>query len=216
MPIIFIGTSDPVREGFAVSLARPGGNMTGMTTGNDQIAQKLLELLILVVPKLSRIAVVTNPANTGHTPRLMQVQAAAKQLGKQVFPISARTADEIERSFATMARKRIGAVIILADVLFSTQHAQIAAFALKHRLPSIYPRAEYAEAGGLMTYGTDLNDNYRRAGIFVDKILKGAKPGDIPFEQPTRYYLEINRKTANALGIKLNNEMLTRADKVIE
>ena len=183
----------------------------------DDTVQKLVELLIVAVPKLKRIAVITNPTNAVvHPPLLLRVQAAARQTGKQVLPVSVRTPEEIERGFATMARERIDAVIILLDPFLFQQRTQIAALALKHRLPSIYPRSQYAEAGGLMSYGADYNDNFRRAGIFVDKILKGAKPGDIPFEQPTRYYLVINRKTANALGIKLTNELLARADKVIE
>jgi putative ABC transport system substrate-binding protein len=131
-------------------------------------------------------------------------------------PVSVRTPEEIERGFATMARERIDVVIIFPDAFLLQQRAQIAALALKHRMPSIYPQPQYAEVGGLMSYGADLNENFRRVGIFVDKILKGAKPGDIPFEQPTRYYLVINRKTANAVGIKPNNELLARADRVIE
>ena len=130
--------------------------------------------------------------------------------------MSVRTPEEIERSFATMARERIDALIISADTFLLQQRAQIAGLALKHRLPSIYPQQQYAEAGGLMSYGSDVNDQFRRAGIFVDKILKGTKPGDIPFEQPTRYYFVINRKTANALGVKITGELLARADKIIE
>lgn len=216
IPIIVTATNDPVGDGFAASLARPGGNMTGMSTGNEDSVQKLVELLIVAVPKLKRIAVLTNPANSALPPLLLRVQAAARQTGKQVLPLSVRTPIEIERGFATMARERIDAVIIFADGFLFSQRTQIAGLALKHRLPSIYPQSQYAEAGGLMSYGADFADNFRRAAIFVDKILKGAKPGDIPFELPTRYYFVINRKTANALGMKLNNELLARADKVIE
>jgi putative ABC transport system substrate-binding protein len=127
-----------------------------------------------------------------------------------------RTPEEIDLGFAAMAREHTDAVIILADAFLFSQRTQIAGLARKQRLPSIYPQPIYAEVGGLMTYGSDTNDNFRRAGIFVDKILKGAKPGDIPFEQPTRYYFVINRKTAKALGIKITGELLARADKVIE
>ena len=132
------------------------------------------------------------------------------------MPVSVRTLNEIERGFSTMARERIDGVIILLDGFLFQQRTQIAGLALKYKLPSIFPNSVYAEVGGLMSYGADTTENFRRAGIFVDKILKGAKPGDIPFEQPTRYYLVINRKAANALGIKLTGELLARADKVIE
>ena len=216
IPIIAIVTNDPVAEGFAASLARPGGNLTGMTSSNADTVQKLVELLMVAVPKLKRIGVITNPANSSHPPMLLNIQTIAQQVGKQVLPMSVRTSDEIERRFATMARERIDAVIILGDTFLFQQRPQIAGFAVKRRLPSISPSSGYAEAGGLMNYGADINDNFRRAGIFVDKILKGAKPGDIPFEQPTRYYLVINAKTAKALGVKLNNELLARADRVIE
>jgi putative tryptophan/tyrosine transport system substrate-binding protein len=216
IPIVVTLMTDPVGEGLAASLARPGGNITGMTTGNDDTAQKLVELLLVAAPKLKRFAVISNSSVSTHPQLVQRVQAAAKQAGKQVVSIEVRTPQDIERGFATIARERADAVIILADSFLLSQRAQIAALALKHRLPSIYPQQQYAEAGGLLSYGGNFNDNFRRAGIFVDKILKGAKPGDIPFEQPTRYYLVINRKTANALGIKITGELLARADKVIE
>ena len=216
IPIVVTVATDPVGDGFAASLAQPGGNITGMSSGGEDTIQKLVELLLVADPKLKRIAVITNLANSAHAPQLLQVQTAARKTGKQVLPTGVRTPIEIERGFAAMARERTDAVIILADSFLFSQRTQIAGLALKHRLPSIYPQQQYAEAGGLMTYGTDLTDNFRRVGIFVDKILKGAKPGDIPFEQPTRYYLVINRKTANALGVKLSGELLARADKVIE
>ena len=216
IPIIVTVTNDPVAEGFAASLARPGGNMTGMASSATDTAQKNVELLMIAVPKLKRIAAITNPASSSHPPQLLLIQAAARKTGKQVLPMGVRTPEDIERGFATMARERIDAVIILGDAFLLQQRTQIAKLALKHRLPSINALAGYAEAGGLMSYGADFTDNFRRAGIFVDKILKGAKPGDIPFEQPTRYYLVVNRKTAKALGIKPTNELLARADKVIE
>ena len=216
IPIVVTLMTDPVGEGLAASLARPGGNITGMTTGNDDTAQKLVELLLVAAPKLKRFAVISNASVSTHPQLVQRVQAAAKQAGKQVVPIGVRTPQDIERGFATIARERADAVIILADSFLLAQRAQIAALALKHRLPSIYPQQQYAEAGGLLSYGGDFNDNFHRVGIFVDKIFQGAKPGDIPFEQPTRYFLVVNRKTADALGIKLSGELLTRADKVIE
>jgi putative ABC transport system substrate-binding protein len=216
IPVVVTVTTDPVQDGYAASLARPGSNFTGMANGQVDTVQKLVELLIVAAPKLKRIAVLTTPTSYSGPAMLLQVQAAAGQMGKQAVPIHARTPEEIERGFATMVRERVDAVIILANAFMFAQRAQIAALALKHRLPSIYTQQQYPEAGGLMSYGADTNDNYRRAGIFVDKILKGTKPGDIPFEQPTRYYLVVNRKTANALGIKPTNELWARADKIIE
>ena len=216
IPIVITITTDPVGEGFAASLARPGGNITGMTSGAEDTVLKLIELMTVAVPKLKRIAVVTNPASSSLAPQLLRLQAAAKRAGKTVLPVNVRAPEEIERGFATMTREHVDAVIILVDTFLFSQRTQIAALALKHRLPSIYPVAAYAEAGGLMSYGVDSNDNFRRAGIFVDKILKGTKPGDLPFEQPTRYNFVINRKTANALGVKISGELLTRADRVIE
>jgi putative ABC transport system substrate-binding protein len=216
IPIIVIAENDPVSSGLAASLARPGGNITGMSSGGTEVVQKLVELLITALPKLSRFAVLTNPDNSSHPTMLLRVQAAAKQKGKQVVSVGARTAEDIERGFSTMARERTDALIILLDGFLVQQRHQIAELALKHRLPSIFPTSGYAEISGLMSYGSDQIDNYRRAGIFVDKILKGAKPGELPFEQPMRYYFEINRKTANALGVKVSPEILLRADKVIE
>ena len=216
IPIVVLADNDPVGTGLAASLARPGGNITGMSSGGTEVVQKLFELLITALPKLSRIAVLGNPANKSHPPQLSLLQAAAKQRGKQVLPVSASAGDDVVRGFATMARDKADAVVVLLDGFMVQNRKQISELALKHRLPSIFPLQGYAEVGGLMSYGSDIADNYRRAAIFVDKILKGTKPGEIPFEQPTRYYLEINRKTANALGVKISRDFLTRADKVIE
>ena len=216
IPIVVITTADPVRDGFADSLARPSGNLTGMSNGVGETIQKLLEMLILAVPKLAKVSVITNPANGGHPPLLLRVQAAAQQSGKLVFPYGAGTISDIDRSFAAMAREKVDAVIIIVDAFLFQQRLQIAELALKYRLPSIYAPGGFAEAGGLMSYGADISDNFRRTGAFVDRIFKGAKAGDIPFEQPTRYSLVINRKTANNLGIKLSPELLARVDKVID
>lgn len=216
IPIVATVAIDPVRAGYAASLARPGGSITGLTNGIEDTLEKLVELLIVAVPKLKRIAVLNNPANGAHSSLLSSVQATARQTGKQILPMSVRTPEEIVNGFAANARKRVDAVIILPDAFLFQQRTQIAALALNNRLPSIYTQAQFPEVGGLMSYGPDVNDNLRRAGSFVEKILKGTKPGEIPFEQPTRYYLVINRKTATALGIKSTNELLARADKIIE
>ena len=216
IPIVVMSDADPVGNGLAASLARPGANLTGMSTFAAELLPKLVELLVAATPKSSRIAVLTNPGNRGHAAGVPRVQAAVQQGGRHAFEVSARTPAEIEAAFATMKRERADAVIMLIDGFFFQQRRQIAEFALKHKLASIYPAFGYAEAGGLMNYGADLNDNARRAGIFVDKILKGAKPADLPFEQPTRYYLVINRKTASGLGIAIPQELLLRADNVIQ
>lgn len=216
IPIVVSADADPVGNGLAASLARPGGNITGMSTAGAELAPKLVEMLAAASPKLSRIAILVNPANRAHAPVVPRVQAAATQSGRQAFEARAGSPDEIARAFASMTRERLEAVVILIDGFYFQQRQQIADLALKYKVASIYPAFGYAEAGGLMNYGADLNDNFRRVGIFVDKILKGAKPADLPFEQPTRYYLTINRKTAGALGLKIPQEFLVRADHVIE
>jgi putative ABC transport system substrate-binding protein len=216
IPIVVTIATDPVGEGFALSFARPGGNMTGMSTGNDDTAQKLVELLLLAAPASKRIVAVTNPFVSTHPGQLQRIEAAAKQSGRQFVALAVRTPQDIEGAFKSIIRDRADALITLADSFLLSRRAQIATLALKHRLPSIYPQQQYAEAGGLLSYGGDLNENFRRVGIFVDKILKGQRPGDIPFEQPTRYFFVVNRKTADALGVKITGELLARADRVIE
>ena len=216
LPVVVMADADPVGNGLAASLARPAGNITGMSTSAAEVVQKLVELSITAIAKLSRIAVLTNPGNAAHPTMLSSVQAAAKRLGKAVLPVSARNVEEIERGVASMARDRAEVMIILIDGFFFAQRQMIAELAIRHRLASIYAATGYAGAGGLMNYGSNLTDNFRRAAVFVDKILKGAKPGELPFEQPTRFYLEINRRTASALGVKIPQVLLLRADNVIE
>jgi putative tryptophan/tyrosine transport system substrate-binding protein len=216
IPIVIISTADPVRDGFATSMAHPGSNMTGTSTNAADTVQKLVELAGIATPKLKRFAALFHPPTSSNQMMLELVQAAAKQFSKQLVPIGVHTPEEIERGFVTMARERVDAIVIFANPFLFQQRAQIAGLALKHKLPSISANEGYAEAGGLMSYGSNRTDNFHRAGFFVDRIFKGAKPGDIPFEQPTRYYFVINRKTANVLGIKITGELLTRADQVIE
>ncbi len=216
IPIVVTVTPDPVRDGFAMSLAKPGGNITGMSSGAAEVIQKHVELLVTVQPKIARIAVLLNPANAAHSPLLLSVQVAAQRSGRQALPVTASTPEEIERGFASMTRNGANAVIVLADSMFRQQRRQIAGLALKHRLPSAFVSVEFSDAGGLFIYSANQIENFRRAAIFVDKILKGAKPGELPFELPTRYQLVINRKTANALGLTIPQELLIRADKVIE
>jgi putative ABC transport system substrate-binding protein len=216
IPIVTTVMPDPVGDGYAKSMARPGGNFTGLTISATDLGPKLLELVRATVPKMTRVGVMVHPDNVTHPPQLILIMSAAQKAGMHVILAQAGTVQEIDRELAMLARERIGAVIIMNDVFFVEQMQHLAAQALKYKLPSISQIYGYAEAGGLMSYGSDTSDNFRRAATYVDKILKGAKPGDIPFEQPTRYYFVINGRTAKAFGIKPTRELLMRADKVIE
>ncbi len=215
IPIVMTVTADPVADGFAASLARPGGNITGLSS-NAEVSQKHLELLALAVPRLARVAVLMNSANPGHPRQLSAIQVAAKNAGMHVSVVDGRDADEIKRGFGSMARDHAGAVIILGDTFFVQQAGRIAELALSHRLPSLGSTRDYPEAGNFMSYGLDARDNFRRAAYYVDKILKGAKPADLPIEQPIKYELVINLKTAEALGLTIPQTLLLRADQVIE
>jgi putative ABC transport system substrate-binding protein len=216
IPIVSAAVGDPVGSGFAASLARPGGNITGLSVITSDVYPKQLELLKTMLPVLSRCAVLVDPRNPRYPANLKSVQAAAQKLGVTILPVDTRTPEEIERGFAAMKRERADAVVVLADSFFLGQRRQITELAARNRLPSMFSYREDVEAGGLMSYGQNLADYYRRAATYVDKILKGAKPGELPFEQPTKIHLAINRKTANALGIAVSKEMLFRADEVIE
>lgn len=214
---IVIGTSgDPVGSGFVKSLARPGGNITGLSDIASDLGSKLLDLLLSTVPKLFHVAVLVNPDNSSHATILESIQAAAQSASVKIMPVRARTPQEIEKAFPLMAQENARAVIAAADALFNQQVRQIAELAAKHRLPSISGFRQYAEAGGLMNYGPDFADNFRRAAAYVDKIFKGAKPGDLPVEQSTRFELAVNVKTAKALGLTIPQTILLRADRVIE
>lgn len=216
IPVVITVAADPVGEGFAASLARPGGNFTGLASGNVELFPKQIELLKIAMPKLSRIAVLWNPGNDAHPVRLKQLQAIAQKAGIQALGVGGRTPDDIERGFATMTRERAEAVIALNDTFFIQQLRQIAELSTRHKLPSLFGAIEYAEAGGLIGYGQNVTDNFRRAATYVDKILKGAKPGDLPIEQPTQLSLVINRRTAKAIGLTIPQELVLRADRVIE
>jgi putative ABC transport system substrate-binding protein len=216
IPIVIAAANDPVGSGFVKSLSRPGANITGLSNLGVDISPKNLEIMASLVPKLSQVAVLVNPANSAHAAILKSTQAAARKLDIKVMPAEARTPQEIERAFSVMAREHAGAVIIVIDAFFVQQGRQIADLAAKHRLPSMSGSREYVEAGGLVSYGLNLADNFRRAATYVDKILKGAKPGDLPIEQPTEFELFVNRKAAKALGIAIPQSILVRADKVIE
>jgi putative ABC transport system substrate-binding protein len=216
IPIVFAAASGPVASGFAVSLARPGGNITGLSLTIADVSPKHLELLKILNPRLSRIAFLMNPDTSSHPAILKSLQTAAQAIGVRVLPLQARNPEEFEQSFEAMTRERIEALILAPDTFYLGQRRRYADIALKNRMPTMFPFREQVEAGGLMSYGQNLADHYRRAATYVDKILKGAKPGELPIEQPTTLYLAINRKTAKALGLTIPSELLFRADKVIE
>jgi putative ABC transport system substrate-binding protein len=216
VPIVFAAASEPIGSGFAASLARPGGNITGLSLTTVDVSPKHLELLKMMIPRLSRIAFLMNPDTSSHPAILKSVQAAAQTIGVRVLPLQARNPGEFERGFDVMKRERIEAVILAPDTFYIGQRRQYAELALKNRMPTMFSFREQVEAGGLMSYGQNLADHYRRAATYVDKILKGARPGELPIEQPTRLYLAINRKAAKALGLTISQELLLRADEVIE
>ena len=216
IPIVMINTADPVANGFVASLARPGGNITGTTNISAEVAVKRLDLIVATVPKLARVAVLVNAANPTRDSNVNSVLAAAERKRVQVVRVEARTPQDIEQAFATMKRQRVNAFIVQVDQFFTQQRARIVDLAAQARLPAIYGSDDFAVAGGLMSYGASALQGYRRAAVYVDKILKGAKPRDLPVEQPTKFELIFNKKTAAALGIKIPDEVLLRADKVIE
>jgi putative ABC transport system substrate-binding protein len=216
IPIVFAVAGDPVGEGLVASLARPGGNITGLSSISPEVVGKQLELLKEIAPKVSRVAVLQNPSNYGHPPMLRQAEGAARALGVQLHIVQAGSLAEIDAAFAAMRSQRAGGVLVLRDPLFLAQRTQIAAIAAKNRLPAVYGFREQAEAGGLMAYGSSVPLMYRRAATYVDKILKGAKPADLPVEQPTKFELVINLKTAKALGLAIPPSLLQRVDELIQ
>ena len=216
IPIVFPVTFDPVASGFVVSLARPGGNLTGLSTVNPDVAAKRVELLKEIMPRISRVAVLRNPTNSGSQFVLKETEAGAKQLGIRLQTLEARGADDLEGAFRAATKEQAGALIVVVDVLFSTQRKRIGDLGIKYRLPGIFDASQFAEAGGLMSYGTDLSDLFRRSATYVDKILKGAKPAELPVEQPTKFELAINLKTAKQIGLTIPGSVLAQADKVIK
>ena len=216
IPIVTTAAIDPVGDGLAATIARPGGNFTGLTLAAADLGPKLLEMVKATVPKASRVAVLLHPDNVAHPPQLKRIMFAAQKKGIQMVVAEAGSAPEIEEAFAMMKKERAGGAIILADSFLFQEARAIATQALKHRLPSIGGAQGFAEAGCLMSYGANLVENSRLSATFVVKILKGAKPGDLPFEQPTRYSLTINLKTAKALGLTIPPALLQQSDGVIQ
>jgi ABC-type uncharacterized transport system substrate-binding protein len=216
IPIVMGTTNDAVISGFVQSLAQPGGNITGISNLTVDLSAKDLEILLSVVPKLSRVAVLVNPGNSAHAPIVKTVQTAALKTDVKILPFEARTPQEIENGFSIVTQHNAEAIVVALDAFLVQQGRQIAELATKYRMPSVYPVREHVEVGGLISYGPNLSDNYRRAATYVDKILKGAKPADLPIEQPTKFELVINIKTAKALGVTIPQSLLLRADEVIQ
>ena len=216
IPIVMATTGDPVGSGFVKSLARPGGNITGLSNMGGDIGPKLFDLLHSVVPKLSRVAVLVTPTSTTYRAILESIQAAAQKAGVKTLVAEASSPQDIENAFSMMVREKADAVIVGASTFFSQQRRQIGELATKYRIPSMFGNRVNVEAGGLMSYGYKVTDNYQRSATYVDKILKGAKPGDLPVEQPVALELVVNLKTAKALGLTIPQTILLRADEVIQ
>ncbi len=215
IPIVMSAVVDPVATGLVASLGRPGGNVTGLSLMAPELIGKQMQLLTELVPRVSRVAVLWNPANPSNKPQLREAEAAARTLRVRLQPLEARDPNDFDSAFAAMTRERAGAVIVLVEGVFIDNRIQIARLAEKARLPAVYGIREHAEAGGLMFYGASPVDLNRRVATFIDKILKGAKPGDLPVEQPTKFEMVINLKTAKVLGLTIPQPVLIRADETI-
>ena len=216
IPIVMGVTGNPVVEGFVASLARPGGNITGAMINAGEIYSKRLEMLLEIAPKVSRVAFLMNPDNRNHVAALAEIQAAGPKVKVKILAAEARTSEDIEAAFALMKREKTGAVIMQPDAIFNAHTRRIAELALQQRLPLISAIRDYVDAGCLMSYGASFRDSFRRAAYYVDRIFKGAKPADLPVEQPMRFELFINGKTAKALGLKIPQSLLIMAEQVIE
>lgn len=216
IPIIFLSHADPLGTGHVASLARPGGNATGLTIMMTETNVKGLEVFKEAIPRLTRVAVVWDPATPSHGPGLKAIEAAGPSLGLQIQSVPVRSASEYESAFSTMVRERADGVLVLSTPLFIAGAKPLADLALKHKLPSLFGPKHHVMAGGLMSYSPDRADLWRRGAVFVDKILKGANPADLPVERATRFALVINKKTAKALGVTISPSVLARADEVME
>jgi len=217
LPVVFSSATDPVTDGLVTSLARPGGNLTGLSNLAPELVGKCLEQLKEAVPKVGLVAVLWQPgAIGGRTDMLKPAEVAARALGVRLQFIEARGPADFDRAFSDMARAHAGALAVLGSAIFNSERRRLVDLAAKHRLPTVYTSRDFVDAGGLMTYGPNLADSFRRAAAYVDKILKGAKPADLPVEQPTKFELVVNLKTATALGLTIPPSLLQRADQVIQ
>jgi len=216
IPVVFMQVGDPVGSGLVRALAQPGGNVTGLSLLTHELSGKRLELLKEVVPRASRVAVLWDPGQPVGAPILKETEAAARSLGLQVQPVEARGPDDFESALSAVKKMRAGGLVVLPSQVFAAHRYRLADLLIKERIPTVFVRSDFVEAGGLMSYAPNYADQNRRAAAYVDKILKGAKPADLPVEQPTRFELAINLKTAKALGLTIPKSVLVRADQVIQ
>jgi ABC-type uncharacterized transport system substrate-binding protein len=216
VPIVFVQVIDPVGAGFVASLARPGGNVTGFTAFEYGMSAKWLELLKEIAPRVTRVAVLRDPAIAAGIGQLAAIQSVAPSLSVELSPVDVRDAGELEGAITAFARQPNGALIVTASPAVALRRELVMTLAARHRLPAVYPFRYYVAGGGLLAYGSEWNDQYRQAAGYVDRILKGEKPADLPVQAPTKYELVINLKTAKALGLEVPPMLLARADEVIE
>ena len=217
IPILFISAEDPVKLGLVASLARPGGNLTGINFLSAELVAKRLELLRVLVPAATRLAVLVNPANVSSTAStLRDLEPAARATGQQIQVLNASTIGEIDAAFATIVNARLDALFVGGDPFLDSRRVQLVQLANRHRVPATYSGREYAEVGGLMSYGSDITDAYRQLGVYAGRILKGDKPADLPVVQASKFELVINTQTAKMLGLTVPSSLLAIADQVIE
>jgi putative tryptophan/tyrosine transport system substrate-binding protein len=216
IPIVFLTGRDPVELGFVESFNRPGGNLTGVSLLNDELVAKRLELLRELVPKAATIAILINPDNRNHPSHARTLEAVARAGGQQLIVIGAAADGDFEPAFAMLIQRRADALVVNADPFFDSRQEHIVGLATRHAVPTIFPWREYVQAGGLASYGTSLLDAHRQTGVYAGRILKGAKPADLPVVQATKFEMLVNLKTANALGLTVPTSILLRADEVIE
>jgi len=219
IPIVFSPIADPIGSGLVANLARPGGNITGITFMAPELGGKRLELLKQAVPGMTRVGVLSHPGDPSEATVksvLEQTEAAARALGVQLLRLEAQGPNDFDRVFAAMSRERVGGLILIPSAMFIDERRRIVNVVVKDRLPAMFYFREFAEVGGLMSYGPNFRELFRRAATYVDKILKGAKPGDLPVEQPTKFELVINLKTAKTLGLVIPQSLLQQADQVVE
>ncbi len=216
IPVVFVGSGDPVAVGLIASFSRPGGNITGISDQSTELSAKRLELLKEVVPKAERVAVLWNADDLAMTLRYREIEKAARVLRVTVQPLGVREPEDFDLAFSAMTRERPDALVLVTDVLTNLNRKRVLDFATTHSIPAMYEYGFLVRDGGLMSYGPDFDDMLRRAAVYVDRILKGSKPSDLPVEQPTRYYLLVNLKTAEALGLTIPQSLQLRADEVIQ
>jgi putative ABC transport system substrate-binding protein len=215
IPIVFVGIGDPVGIGVVASLASPGGNITGVANMNTELSGKRLEMLKESTPKITSVAVLWNPSSQGHQQILKQIEGIAPALKLKLYTLAVRSAEDFDGAFQAVAKSRADGLLPLGDPLIGSQSKRVIEYSVKNRLPAIFPNSESADAGGLMSYAPNIVDQYRRAAVYIDKILKGAKPADLPVEQPMKFELVINLKTAKQIGLTIPPNVLARADRVI-